>query len=200
VARARSKFGLVCALLLLPGAAFPATAADDAALLWAALREGARVALVRHAEAPGGAGDPPGFRLADCATQRNLSEQGRAEADTLGNRFRAEKIAVGKILTSRWCRCRDTARLMQLGAAEQAATFDYAYAVFNRDRAGELTEGARRLISDWKGPGSLVVVTHGSNINLLTGIDPGQGGIVVVEPDLASEARFRVLGRIPPGS
>jgi phosphohistidine phosphatase SixA len=198
VARVRSKFGLVCLLLLLVCAAFPAAAADDPTLLWAALREGGRVALVRHTDAPGGAGDPPGFRLADCSTQRNLSEQGRTEAVTLGNRFRAEKIAVEKILTSRWCRCRDTAQLMQLGAAEQAATFDYAYAVFNRDRAGELTEGGRRLISDWKGPGTLVVVTHGSNINLLTGIDPGQGGIVVVEPDLANEARFRVLGHIPP--
>ena len=125
------------------GAAFPVAAADDPTLLWAALREGGRVALVRHTDAPGGAGDPPGFRLADCSTQRNLSKQGRADAVTLGNRFRAEKIAVGKILTSRWCRCLDTARLMQLGATEQAATFDYAYAVFNRDRAGELTEGAR---------------------------------------------------------
>ncbi len=199
MARVRSKFGLVCAFLLLSGAAGPAAAADDATLLWAALREGGRVALVRHTDAPGGAGDPPGFRLADCSTQRNLSKQGRADAVTLGNRFRAEKIAVGKILSSRWCRCLDTARLMQLGVTEQSATFDYAYAVFNRDRAGELTEGALRLISDWKGPGTLVVVTHGSNINLLTGIDPGQGGIVVVAPDLASDARFRVLGHIPPG-
>ncbi|MBX9777940.1 MAG: histidine phosphatase family protein [Xanthobacteraceae bacterium] len=190
---------LVIAPLILAIAALPAAAADDPAALWAALRDGDRVALVRHAEAPGGAGDPPGFRLGVCATQRNLSKQGRAEARALGDRFRAEKIAVAKVLTSRWCRARDTARLMKIGRAEAARTFDYAYAPFNRGRVDELTEGARAVVAAWKGPGALVVVTHGSNINSLTGVDPGEGGIMVVEPDPASEARLRVLGRIASG-
>lgn len=186
-------------LLALLGTA-SAALADDPAALWSALREGGRVALVRHTDAPGGAGDPPGFVLGVCATQRNLSEQGRAEASALGGRFRAEKIAVGKVLTSRWCRTRDTASLMNVGPVEAETTFDYAYAEFNRPHAGELTAGATAVIAAWKGPGALVVVTHGSNINLLTGIDPGQGGIVVVEPDPKSATRFRVLGQLPPGS
>jgi phosphohistidine phosphatase SixA len=180
-------------------AAGAALAADDAAGLWKALSEGGRVALVRHADAPGGAGDPPGFRLDECATQRNLSREGRADARALGERFRAEKIPVAKVLTSRWCRCRDSARLMNLGASTPTPVFDYAYAPANRARAGELTEGAQRIISGWSGPGTLVVVTHGSNIHLLTGIDPGQSGIVVVEPAPANPARIRVLGRIAPG-
>jgi phosphohistidine phosphatase SixA len=185
-------------LLVLIHAAVAAAAADDPTALWAALREGGRVALVRHAEAPGDAGDPPGFLLEVRATQRNLSKKGRGEARALGGRFRAEKIAVGKVLTSRWCRTRDTARLMKIGTAEPAPAFDSAYSPINRDRAGELTEGARAIISTWSGPGTLVVVTHGSNINLLTGTDPGQSGIMVVERDPASAARFRVLGHIPP--
>jgi len=179
----------------------PAAAADDdPAGLWKALAEGGRVALVRHTDAPGGAGDPPEFRLKDCATQRNLSREGRAEARALGERFRAERIPVGKVLTSRWCRCRDTAKLMNVGAVAAARTFDYAYAPANRSRAGKLTDGALRMIAAWSGPGTLVVVTHGSNINLLTGIDPGQGGIAVVERDPAKPGELRLLGRIPPGS
>ena len=186
-------------LLVLHGV-MPAALADDSAALWAALREGGRVALVRHTDAPGGAGDPPGFTLDICATQRNLSEQGRVDAVTLGGRFRAEKIAVTKVLTSRWCRARDTANLMNIGSVEPEQSFDYAYAVSNRPRAAELTADATSVIAAWKGPGTLVVVTHGSNINLLTGADPGQGGIIVVEPEPASVRHFRVLGRIPPGS
>jgi len=190
---------LTWTLLALLGTA-SAALADDPAALWSALRDGVRVALVRRTDAPGGAGDPPGFVLGICATQRNLSEQGRAEASALGERFRTAKIPVGKVLTSRWCRSRDTASLMNTGLVEEERTFDYAYAELNRPRAGELTARPTAVIAASKGPGALVVVTHGSNINLLTGTDPGQGGIVVVEPDPKSDKQFRMLGRIPPGS
>jgi hypothetical protein len=63
---------------------------------WAALRAGRHVALMRHTDAPGSAGDPPGFRLDDCATQRNLSVKGRADAATIGARLKSEGIAVEK--------------------------------------------------------------------------------------------------------
>ena len=63
--------------------------ADDAADAWKALRAGGHVALMRHADAPGGVGDPPGFRVDDCATQRNLSEKGRVDAEKIGARLKA---------------------------------------------------------------------------------------------------------------
>jgi hypothetical protein len=84
---------ILASLLLLALCASCAAGADDAAPVWAALRAGGYVALVRHASTGGGAGDPPGFRLDDCATQRNLSDQGRDQARRLGDRFRAEGIA-----------------------------------------------------------------------------------------------------------
>ncbi len=173
-------------------------AADDGAALWAKLKDGNRVALVRHADAPGGAGDPPGFKLDDCATQRNLSEKGRIEAKELGARIRKQKIPVGKILVSQWCRCRETAALMDIGAAEEAATFNNAFVL--RERRAALTEGARAIVAGWQGPGALVIVTHGANILPLTGIQPAEAEIVVVEPDPASDKKLRVLGRIPFGS
>lgn len=172
-------------------------AADDAAL-WGKLGDGGRVALVRHAATAGGTGDPPGFRLDDCTTQRNLSDKGRAQARALGVEMRSRNIPVGKLLSSQWCRCRETAALMALGVIEEAATFNNAYVL--REQREELTRGAREAIAAWKGPGTLVVVTHGSNILALTGIHPAEGGIVVVEPDAAAREKFRTLGQIRPAS
>ena len=179
---------------LLPGAA---EVRADTTELWNALKRGGAVALVRHTEAPGGAGDPAGFRLDDCTTQRNLSERGRADARRLGDRFRQHGISVDKVLSSRWCRCKETAALMDLGAVEPMSTFDNAFVL--RGQVKELTEGARAIVADWKGPGALVIVTHGANILPLTGIQPVEGAMVVVVPDPALDARLRVLGSITPG-
>jgi hypothetical protein len=95
---------LALVLALLAG---PAGATEAA---WQALRGGGVVALMRHARAPG-VGDPPGFRLEDCATQRNLSAEGRDQARRIGEAFRAQGVAVARVLSSRWCRALDTARL-----------------------------------------------------------------------------------------
>jgi phosphohistidine phosphatase SixA len=170
-----------------------AAAADDAAPLWAALRAGGHVALIRHAATVGGAGDPQGFRLDDCATQRNLTDKGRAQAKRLGERFRAEQIPIGKVLSSQWCRCRETVALMELGTPELAPTFNNAFTF--RDRVDELTAGARAIVAAWSGPGTLVVATHGANILPLTGVMPEEGGIVVVKPEPALAEKLRVLGR-----
>ena len=72
---------------------------------------------------PGGFGDPPGFRVDDCVTQRNLSARGRADAEKIGARLKSEGIAFEKILSSPWCRCIDTATLLNLGPVETQATF-----------------------------------------------------------------------------
>jgi len=186
----------LCAAALYLIVTLPAPAADDTT--WSALREGARVALMRHGATSGGAGDPPGFRLEDCATQRNLTEKGRADARAMGEQLRAQKIPVGKVVSSQWCRCRDTAALMALGAIEIAETFNNAFTL--SDRRDELTKGARAVIADWKGPGVLVIVTHGANILPLTGFQPAEGEMVVVDPAAAADGRLRVIGRIAPGS
>lgn len=187
----------VCAAIVFLAATVSAGAADNPA--WSALREGARVVLMRHAATSGGAGDPESFRLEDCATQRNLTERGRVDAKTAGEQMRAQKVPVGKVLSSQWCRCRDTAALMNLGhPIETAETFNNAYTF--RDRRDELTKGARAVIAGWKGPGALIVVTHGANILPLTGFQPAEGEMVVVEPDPAPDGKLRVIGRIPIGS
>jgi phosphohistidine phosphatase SixA len=143
----------------------------------AVLNDSTFVVLVRHGDAPG-RGEPDGFDLNDCSTQRNLSDKGRNEARDLGAMFHARGINVTKVLASRWCRARETAELMKLGPIENAAAFDdFSY---NKQHANELLDGERKLIASWHGPGVLLVVSHGSNIKALTGIDLEQGGMAVV--------------------
>ena len=173
----RTRFVIFTVLLGFCGTAEVA-GADDAVNAWKALRSGGHVALMRHADAPGGFGDPPGFRIDDCATQRNLSEKGRADAEKIGSRLQREGIAFEKIQSSPWCRCIDTAKLLNLGTVETEATFGNV--VVLRDQREALTAGARALIAKWNGPSNLLVVTHGANIAALTTISPASGEIVVV--------------------
>jgi phosphohistidine phosphatase SixA len=165
--------------------------AGDAADAWKALRAGGHVALMRHADAPGGFGDPAGFRVDDCATQRNLSEKGRADAAKIGARLQREGVAFEKILSSPWCRCIDTARLLHLGTVETEATFGNV--VVLRDQRETLTAGARALIAKWIARGNLLVVTHGANVQALTGISPASGEIVVVK---GGSDRAEPVGRL----
>jgi len=160
---------------------------------WKLVQGGGQVLFIRHATTTPGVGDPPGFRLEDCATQRNLSAKGRAEADRAGAALRREHITVGKLLSSPWCRCMDTARLMDVGAVETAPAFSNI--VVLSDRRAELTEAGRNVLRAWKGPGVLLVVTHGANIQaLIGGPNPASGEIVVVR--LAGDGAVREIGRL----
>jgi len=180
-------FTVLLGLCITPEAA----CADDAANAWKALRAGGHVALMRHADAPGGVGDPPGFSVEDCATQRNLSEKGREDATKIGSRLQREGIAFEKILSSPWCRCIDTAKLLGLGTVETEATFGNV--VVLRDQREALTTGARALIAKWTARGNLLVVTHGANIFALTGVSPASGEIVVVK---GGSDRAEPVGRL----
>ena len=165
--------------------------ADDAADAWKALRAGGHVALMRHADAPGGVGDPPGFRVDDCATQRNLSEKGRADAEKIGSRLQGEGIAFEKILSSPWCRCIDTAKLLSLGTVETEATFGNVVVLQGSTRGPD--DGRPCAHRQWTAGGNLLVVTHGANIFALTGVSLASGEIVVVK---GGSDRAEPLGRL----
>src|SRR6059058_6420847 len=147
---------LALAALALWLIAAPMQAVADERDAWAALVSGSHVALVRHGSAPPGYGDPPGFKIDDCATQRNMDERGRAQARAVGEAFRQHGVIVDRILSSPWCRCLETARLMAVGPVETswALVPDMNPSVSVRLR--ELKE----IVAAWRGPGTLVLVTH----------------------------------------
>ncbi len=182
-------------LLILPAlivlSAFAPVARADEAAAWEALRKGG-IALFRHAIAPG-VGDPPGFRLGQCDTQRNLDAAGRAQAARIGAAFQRESVNVREVLSSRWCRALDTAELAFPGRVTPAPIFDSSF----QDRTTEpaQTDAARRRLLAWKRAGALVVVTHQVNITALTGIFPASGEGIVLVPE---GGRLREVGRIRP--
>jgi phosphohistidine phosphatase SixA len=171
--------------------AAPGAVASDSPETWAALVNGRHVALIRHGNAPPGHGDPPGFRIDDCATQRNLDERGRAQARALGEAFRQHGVRADKIRSSPWCRCLETARLMMLGPVEGT------WAAAASDKSPERLAALRQMLANWRGPGTLVVVTHALTVQALVGIMPGQAETVVVRPRLGKEPGVEVVGRIP---
>jgi phosphohistidine phosphatase SixA len=149
---------------------------------------------MRHAIAPGG-GDPPGFRLDDCATQRNLSEEGRNQARSIGESFRSRGIPVDRVLTSQWCRCRETAELLDLSPVEEYAVLNSFFS--DRSTADSQTEALRRFVGETDPQGNILLVTHQVNITGLTGVFPASGEMVVVRPD--GKGGFLLVGRLRPG-
>lgn len=136
--------------------------------------------LLRHALAPG-TGDPAGFRLGDCATQRNLSAAGQDQAQRIGAAFRERDIAVVQVLSSQWCRAIDTATLMDLGPVEPFEPLNS----FFRDRstAPMQTAQIQTYLRRQPNQGVIVMITHQVNITALTGVVPGSGQAVVVTLD-----------------
>ena len=167
------------------------TAQDTEAAAWQALREGA-IVLFRHANAPG-VGDPKGFRLGYCSTQRNLDATGQAQARQIGQQFQQRQIAVGSVLNSEWCRARDTAMLAFPGRAQDQPVFN---SFFDNAASAELqTASAQAQLLAWRGPGALVVFTHQVNITAITGIVPSSGEGVVLR---RVGNGLQVVGRVPP--
>jgi len=161
--------------------------------LWDLLKAGGQVVLLRHTTTTPGVGDPPGFRVEDCASQRNLSEQGREEARRIGAAFRARGIPVGRVLSSRFCRCLETARLA-FGRAEPHPPLDNLF--HDRSREPERAAAIRALAGERQTLGDAILVTHGINIAAAIGISPAQGEMIVITP--RGHGTFEVRGRIPP--
>jgi phosphohistidine phosphatase SixA len=163
--------------------------ADEAG--WEAAKRPGAVLLMRHALAPG-TGDPANLEIGDCSTQRNLSDAGREQAARIGQAFRDRGIAVDPVLTSQWCRCRETAELLDLGPVEAFPALNS----FFGDRSTEPAQTHEALdflsgLSDDRRP---FLVTHQVNISALAGTSTRSGEVVVV--DVTPEGDVEILGRI----
>ena len=177
----------VCsALLAMLSLPLPALA-DEA--LWSLLKKGGHVVLMRHAVTTPGVGDPPGFRLDDCSTQRNLTDEGRRDARRVGAAFRAHGIVVESVYASPWCRCVETANLA-FGKSEVSTALSNLF-THPENRERQVRE-MRELVSA-RAPHNRVLVSHGATILALTGVSLGTAEMLVVTPH--SDGRFVVNGR-----
>ena len=152
------------------------------------LEDGGKLIFIRHAYAPGN-GDPNNFNLNDCSTQRNLSKEGRKQAQLIGVFFRENKIQIDKVLSSEWCRCKETAEI----AFEDFSTISFLNSFYSSKFAKNKTrqvEEFNKYIKKFKSKKNLILVTHYVFISEILNYSPSSGEIVV------SDKNFNIIGSI----
>ena len=152
------------------------------------LKEGWKIIFIRHAYAPGG-GDPKNFNINDCSTQRNLSDEGINQSKLIGEFFKTKKIKIDKVLSSEWCRCKDTAKF----AFNDFETFDalnsFFSAKFAKNKKRQIKD-LKNYIKNWKSNKNLILVTHYVVISSILNIAVSSGEIVI------SDKNYEIIGSI----
>jgi phosphohistidine phosphatase SixA len=152
------------------------------------LRDNGKIIFIRHAYAPGG-GDPDGFDIANCASQRNLNYEGIAQSKRIGMFFKENNITIDKILSSEWCRCKDTAKY----AFNNYKTKTFLNSFFSQKFAHNKDKQIKELkdyIINWEGKKNLILVTHYVVISKILNVSTSSGEIVI------TDRNFNILTRI----
>ena len=177
---------LILNLILFSLFSFQINASEEA---WNLAEEGDKIILIRHSLAPGG-GDPQGFKIDDCDTQRNLSRKGIYQSKKIGKLFKKNEVPVDQVLSSQWCRCKDTAKYAFGNFKEFTALNSTFQTPYNKNEPKQLKE-LYNFVKKWEGNGkNLVLVTHYSIITAVTNALPSSGEIVIIDKN------FEVLGTI----
>jgi phosphohistidine phosphatase SixA len=190
----RATLALAC--VALAGCGGGSAAGDERlgpAQLVQALQEGGLVVYFRHAATDQSQDDAGLADLDDCSKQRNLDESGREQSREIGRAFRALELPVGDVLTSEYCRTRETAELAFGRYDDEPVLTGFPGA----DDPGyrERLAGARALLGRPPGQGNTVLVAHAKNLEAAAGVSLDEGDAAVFEP--LGQSRFRYLGRIP---
>ena len=156
---------------------------------WDLTQDGNKIILIRHSLAPGG-GDPAGFKIDDCKTQRNLNKKGINQSKKIGKLFKKNKVLIDQVLSSQWCRCKDTAKFAFGEYKEFTALNSTFQSPFDKNEGKQLKE-LYNYVKKWNGNGkNLVLITHYSIITAVTNAVPSSGEIVIADKN------FKVLGTI----
>jgi len=150
------------------------------------LKNGGNLIFIRHAYAPGG-GDPENFDINDCSTQRNLDDSGRLQSKEIGNFFFKEKIPVDQVLSSEWCRCKETSEIAFLNFETKNFLNSFFSAKFQKNKSQQMIE-LKNFINNWNSNKNLILVTHYVVILEALNYAPSSGEIVV------SDKNFNLLG------
>jgi phosphohistidine phosphatase SixA len=159
--------------------------ANSSGILINSLKEGKKIVFIRHAYAPGN-GDPQNFTIKDCFSQRNLNKAGIEQSKKIGLIFKKNKIKIDKVLSSEWCRCKDTAKL----AFENYETFNALnsfYDVKFIDNKEKQIKDLKKYINNWKSKKNLILVTHHVVILEILNVTSLLGEIIV------SDKNFNII-------
>ena len=158
-------------------------------LNWKPAQDGDKIILFRQSKAHG-FGDPPGFNIKYCKTQRNLSKEGVDQSKKIGKLFREKKVKIDKVLSSQWCRCKDTAKYA-FGNFKEFSALNSTYTPPYDQNEKQQIEDLKKYVNNWNGNGgNLVLVTHYVIILAITGETTRSGELVI------TDKKFKVLSRI----
>lgn len=168
----------------------PAALANEE--LWGLLKGGGHVVLMRHTVTTPGMGDPPGMKVDDCSTQRNLTGEGRRHAKLIGEAWRTHGAQADRVMSSPMCRCMETARLA-FGRVDESQPLSSQHSRSESEMPRQVRE-MRAVASEKHRGGNVVLVSHGTTIATLTGISPEPGEMLIVSPQ--GDGKFEVKGRL----
>ena len=175
----------VCLILFIGLIAFKNNAyASD--LILDSLKEGKKIIFIRHALAPGN-GDPENFNINDCTTQRNLSQNGIIQSKNIGHFFKKNKIKIDKILSSEWCRCKDTAKI----AFKNFETFDALNSFYDEKFSSNediQIKNLKKYIKSWESDKNLILVTHFVVISSILNVGTSSGEMII------SDKNYNIIG------
>ena len=158
-------------------------------LAWNLAQEGNKIILIRHSLAPGG-GDPAGFKIDDCKTQRNLSKKGVNQSKKIGKLFKKNKVPIDQVLSSQWCRCKDTAKYA-FGNFKEFSALNSTYTPPYDQNEKQQIKDLKKYVNNWNGKGgNLVLVTHYVIILAITGETTRSGELVITDKN------FKILSTI----
>ena len=146
------------------------------------IEEGGKLIFIRHAYAPG-SGDPDNFNLNDCSTQRNLSKEGQRQAEYIGEFFRNNKVKIDKVLSSEWCRCKETAKIAFKNFSTNSFLNSFYSSKFAKNKDKQV-KALKEYIKKFKSDKNLVLVTHYVLISEILNYGPSSGEIVVSNRNL----------------
>ena len=152
------------------------------------------VLLLRHSLAPG-VGDPENFKLGDCSTQRNLSQEGRDDAAEIGAWIKRQKVKIYRVESSRWCRARQTAKLLDIGKVKLNKNLDSLFRESNLESHPQTLKTKEQILNHRDKSGLLVLVGHYVNIAALVGVGVDSGEGVIVKAN--KNGVIKVLGATP---
>ena len=162
--------------------------ADSSAEIINELKKGGHLIFIRHAYAPG-TGDPNNFKINDCSTQRNLNDKGRKQAKKISDFFQENQIPIDSVISSEWCRCKETALLSFKSFKTKNFLNSFYSAKFAKNKNKQMSD-LKKYVKEWKGSKNLVLVTHYVVIYETLDYSSSSGEIVI------SDKNFNMINSI----
>ena len=156
------------------------------------MKTGGHILMIRHALAPG-TGDPANFQIGDCATQRNLDARGRNQARSIGNWLRKQGIGSARVYSSQWCRCLETAKLLEMGSVTELPALNSFYEL-TQNREPNL-KALRKFIAEQPSDGVLIImVPHFVTISAIANesVSSGEGALLMLNED----GPYEIVGQL----